>query len=112
MNLWGTGWLSDFPAASGFYSPLLSCVGQQARLTLPQVCNRAFDAQAERAERLQLLDPGRAQRLWRDLYEKLDRQAVTIATDSGVHLALLSPKVRNYQAHPIYGDILEGFFAG
>jgi peptide/nickel transport system substrate-binding protein len=101
------GWLPDFPSASQYYLPLLSCAGRTKGFNIGGYCNRALDAQANRAVSLSDSDPGQAERLWRQVYRTAAHDAAIIPTDHGTLPILVSPRVGNYESGAFLGPLLE-----
>jgi YVTN family beta-propeller protein len=101
------GWLPDFPSASQYYLPLLSCAGRTTGFNLGGYCNPALDAQAARAVALADSDPGQADRLWRQVYRTAADDAAIIPTDHGTLPVLVSPRVGNYESGAFLGPLLE-----
>jgi ABC-type transport system substrate-binding protein len=101
------GWLPDFPSASQYYLPLLSCAARTTGFNIGGICNRALDAQAARAVSLSDSDPGQADRLWRQIYRIAADDAGVIPTDHGTLPTLVSPRVGNFEAGAFTGPLLE-----
>ena len=100
-----TEWISDYPAAAGFFSPILTCASfvpdTPFNSNNAQFCDPRIDAQIEKALREQATNPDAARGLW----ERIDRQTV----DQAPWVPLVNPKVvdvlskrvGNYQYSPL-----------
>jgi YVTN family beta-propeller protein len=102
VDVEASGWYADFPAASQFYQPLLSCPASQ--FAVKTGCNDRLDRLAERALNTQITDPATAQRLWQQLYIAVAADARFVATTS-------SP-LDNVFESPHLGNIHFSAFAG
>jgi YVTN family beta-propeller protein len=102
------GWLPDFPSASQYYLPLLSCAARtNGGFNIGGYCNPALDSLAARAVRLSGSDPGQADRLWRQVYRTAADDAAVIPTDHGTLPILVSARVGNYESGAFTGPLLE-----
>jgi hypothetical protein len=93
-------WGPDFWAASQFYEPLVGCrTGVFARLT---GCNRAIDALAHHALRLQLTAPSAAEQAWERVYHRVGADARVIPRGRVIgYPALLSRRTGNYSPNAL-----------
>jgi peptide/nickel transport system substrate-binding protein len=99
-----TEWISDYPAASGFFNAILSCASflpnNPVNTNVSEFCDRSIDGQITRALTAQGTNPDAARGLW----ERVDRQTV----DQAPWVPLVNPKavdvlskrVGNYQYSP------------
>jgi YVTN family beta-propeller protein len=99
-----TEWISDYPAASGFFNAVLTCAsfrpGTPQNANDAEFCDPSLDRQIARALTEQVTNPDAARGLW----ERVDRQAV----DQAPWVPLVNPKVvdvlskrvGNYQYSP------------
>jgi YVTN family beta-propeller protein len=104
-------WIADYPAASGFFSPVLTCASflpnNPANANDAQFCDPRIDGQIERALAEQATNPDAARGLW----ESIDRQTV----DQAPWVPLVNPKavdvfskrVGNYQYSPPLGVLID-----
>ncbi|MFN2469644.1 MAG: hypothetical protein ABR583_01360 [Gaiellaceae bacterium] len=104
-------WISDYPAASGFFSPILTCASflpnNPPNSNSSQFCDPRIDRQVERATAEQLTNPAAARERW----EQIDRQRV----DQAPLMPLVNPKavdvlskrVGNYQYSPQLGVLID-----
>lgn len=105
-------WLVDFPDASNFFAPLLTCTSfipnnpHNVNANYAEYCNPLLDRKIARAARVGTIDPARANQLW----AAIDRQVVDDApwlpftTPSGT--ILVSRRVGNVQNNPVLGVLL------
>jgi peptide/nickel transport system substrate-binding protein len=107
------GWAADFPAASDFFLPTLTCRSfsidpsnsgnNQAGFCDPQV-----DKLASKAQAAQLTDPAYARRLWAQLDRIVTNQAPWVPVDnSTLSTGFVSARVGNYQDSPFYGPLVD-----
>ncbi len=97
-------WISDYPAASGFFNAILTCASflpdSSANSNAAEFCDPRIDRQIEQASTEQATNPDAARGLW----ERVDRQTV----DQAPWVPLVNPKVvdvlskrvGNYQYSP------------
>ena len=86
----GTGeWISNYPTAAGFYSPVLTCASffpaNPNNSNQSEFCDRGIDRQVGRALAEQVSDPAASRGLW----ESIDRQTV----DQAPWVPLANPQV-------------------
>jgi peptide/nickel transport system substrate-binding protein len=98
----GSGWLSDYPAASQFIA-LLSC---SYHFNLGHFCDRAIDAKINRALKLQERDPAAANESWAALDRELTDQAPWVPLYTHYAADFVSKRVGNYQHHPLWSALL------
>jgi YVTN family beta-propeller protein len=104
-------WISDYPAASGFFNAILSCASfvpnSQENTNVAEFCDPRIDRQIEKALAEQGSNPDAARGLW----ERIDRQTV----DQAPWVPLVNPKVvdvlskrvGNYQYSPPLGMLID-----
>ena len=107
-----SGWLADFPAASDFFLPVLTChsfyddptnTNNQAGFCDPQVDKLASQAQAA-----QVTDPAYARRLWAQVDRIVTSQAPWAPVyDESYSAGFVSARVGNYQDSPFYGPLVD-----
>jgi YVTN family beta-propeller protein len=106
LNAWG----ADFPTASDFFLPVLSCASfyQDPADTnnYAEFCDPHVDALAGQARAAQLTDPAAARRLWAQVDRIVTDQAPWIPILNEASTAFVSARVRNYQESPEYGPLL------
>lgn len=98
------GWAADYPLASNFFNPLLTCTAYDphsySSFNLSGYCDHAVDRLAGRATALESTDPAAADALWAVVQRRvMDAAAVApYATENSA--AFVSARVGNYQDHP------------
>ena len=70
-------------------------------------CNRHADQLASQAQALQPTDPAAARTVWEQLYRLVSNQAPVVPFLSKSPTVFVSARVRNYQAQPMYGPMLD-----
>ena len=97
-------WAPDYPAASGYYSPILACgAGFPGWF-----CDHRTDSLAAAAGAAQAEDPARAQVLWQGVFHRLGELApvVPFATDT-IGILVSERANANYQAGWSTGPLLD-----
>jgi len=104
-------WISDYPAPSGFFNPILTCASflpnSPENVNNAQFCDPRIDRQINKALTEQATNPDAARGLW----ERIDRQTV----DQAPWVPLVNPKVvdvlskrvGNYQYSPQLGVLFD-----
>ena len=104
-------WISDYLAASAFFTPILSCASflpnDAGNENVAEFCDPRIDRQIEQALTEQATNPEVARGLW----ERIDRQTV----DQAPWVPLVNPKVvdvlskrvGNYQYGPQWGMLID-----
>ena len=106
-----SGWRSDFPRASDFFTNLLTCAAYQPRsgfnLNSTGFCDPALDREMRRAQELAATDAAASARVW----SRVDRQVVDAAPWvpflNAAVLELTSKRVANYQRNPQFGVLID-----
>ena len=103
----GGGWGLDFPAPSSFYLPLLSCRSfyqdPASTANWAGFCDHHLDNLASQAQAAQLTDPAAARRRWAQVDRIATDQAPYVPVYNDASVGLVSFRVANYQASPLYG---------
>ena len=106
LNAWG----ADFPTASDFFRPVLSCASfyqdPASTLNYAGFCDPHADALASQAQAAQLTDPAAARRLWAEVDRIVTDQAPWVPILNEASTAFVSARVGNYQESPEYGPLL------
>ena len=103
MNVAGFSWYPDYPTASQYYDPLASCSAlPSTSANWSAYCNPGIEAAAKEAKLTQPTDPGKASRLWKTVYTRLDQTAAVIPIYANTDAALLSTRVGNYQPRALF----------
>jgi peptide/nickel transport system substrate-binding protein len=103
-------WIADYPSASQWITVNLSCAAWHppARLTnTAKFCDPTVDRWAATATRLQLTDPGAADRLWARADRRITDLAPWVPTVTENETDLVSPRVGNYRYVPTIGTLLD-----
>ncbi len=104
-------WISDYPAASGFFNPIFTCASfsPNSRLNVNDAafCDPRIDRQIKQASFEQATNPDAARGLW----ERIDRQTVNqapwVPLVTPKSLDVLSKRVGNYQYSPAGGMLFD-----
>src|SRR5262249_42899316 len=95
------GWGADFPAAGGFFPPLLSCRAfyQDPSSTgnLAEYCDPRVDKLTTKAQAAQLTDPAAARTLWAQVDRTVTNQAPWVPVIDEAPTGFVSSRVGNYQ---------------
>jgi YVTN family beta-propeller protein len=107
-----TGWLSDIPAPSDYFLPVLTCRSfyQNPANTdnLAEFCDHHADQLARSAQARQQTDPAAARRLWAQVDRVVTSQVPWIPIFNRSETWFASARVRNYQDSPYYtGPLLD-----
>jgi peptide/nickel transport system substrate-binding protein len=105
-----TGWISDYPAASNFVLPLLTCKRTLDRLAgrdfffanMSHFCMPQIDAMTEGALAAQQDDPAAARDRWAEVDRALTDAAPLVTFASFRLGGVVSGRVGNVQGHPAY----------
>jgi peptide/nickel transport system substrate-binding protein len=99
------GWLSDYPAASGFFEGAPLC-GSFYNPFGGAYCNPELDATVEQAQTAELTDPQQANELWAAADRMLVEDGPLVPYLNLGSLDFVSERVGNYQHHPQWGILL------
>ena len=97
-----TGWAIDYPAPSTFFEQL-----RCGSLDPSRFCNPAIDRQMDQALALQATDPAAADELWARIDRAVTDEAPWIGYATPARVRFLSDRVGNFQAHPVWGVLLD-----
>jgi peptide/nickel transport system substrate-binding protein len=98
------GWGSDYPAESGFLSPLFTC-GSGSNIA--HFCDRGIERRMEEATRLQLVDPLAAHDLWESIERDIVDLAPWVPLVNPPSATLVSKRLGNYQVNPQWGPLID-----
>ena len=93
-------WQPDYPAPSAYLPQFFGCDGGYSN---GYVCVPALDRQMRRAADLQLRDPRAAAALWAQVDRTITDRALWVPTVQLNDQDFVSARLRNYQAHPVWG---------
>ena len=99
------GWAADFPTASEFFLPVLSCRSYYQDSNEAGFCDPHADQLASQAQAAQLTDPATARRLWAQVDRLVTDQAPWVPILSFGDTAFVSARAGNYQESPISGPL-------
>jgi YVTN family beta-propeller protein len=107
FNAWG----ADFPSASDFLLPVLSCTSfyqdPTSTLNYAEFCDPHADELARQAQAAQLTDPAAARRLWAQVDRIVTDQAPWVPILNQAFTTFVSARVGSYQESPEYGPLLD-----
>ena len=109
FNAWG----ADFPTASEFFLPVLSCrsfyqdPNSSDTSNYAGFCDPHADQLASQAQAAQLTDPAAARRLWAQVDRIVTDQAPWVPILSRGSTAFVSARIGNYQESPISGPLYD-----
>jgi len=104
-------WGADFPDASNFFLPILSCrsfyrnpanTGNYA-----EFCDPHVDRLASQAQAAQLTDPAAARRLWAQVDRIVTDEAPWVPLFNYGSTVFVSSRAGDYQESPVYGPLLD-----
>ena len=106
------GWGPDFPTASDFFLPLLTCrsfyQNPASTSNLAEFCDPHADQLASEAQAAQQTDPAAARNLWARIDRIVTDQAPFVPILSVSTAVFVSARVGNYQESPYYyGPLLD-----
>jgi len=108
MPVW---WGADFPTASDFFIPVLTCHSFYSDPTntgnLAEFCDPHVDKLASQAQAAQLTDPAYARRLWAQVDRIVTNQAPWVPVLDAATTVFISARAGNYQQSPFYGPLLD-----
>jgi peptide/nickel transport system substrate-binding protein len=100
-----SGWVSDYPAESGFILPVLSCDSRSTSGS--QFCDTAVERRMHEATRLQLSDLAAAHRLWTSVEHDITDSAPWVPLVNRSWVNLVSERLGNFQVNPQWGTIID-----
>ena len=101
------GWGADFPTASEFFLPVLSCRSYYQDSNEAEFCDPHADQLASQAQAAQLTDPATARRLWAQVDRIVTDQAPWVPILSFGDTTFVSARAGNYQESPISGPLYD-----
>jgi ABC-type transport system substrate-binding protein len=97
------GFGADFPTASNFFLPFMSCHS----LDPAEYCNPLAGRLARQAQAAQLTDPAAARQLWTQVDRIVTDQAPWVPIFNETPTVFVSARAGNYQESPYYGPLLD-----
>jgi YVTN family beta-propeller protein len=108
------GWVADYPAASDFFLPLLSCAYfkpgtgyGQGNINSAEFCDHHIDTLINHARTLDTTNPQGAAAIWSKIDQQIVNQAPLVGIYNTRSVDFVSQRVGNYQDHPVYGALLD-----
>jgi peptide/nickel transport system substrate-binding protein len=105
------GFIADYPAASNFFKPFLSCRSFVAATTAnnnhAEFCDPSIDAAMRRALAVQATNPQAAIELWARIDRRVTDAAPWVPLVTPVATDLVSKRIGNYQFHPQLGPLYD-----
>ena len=101
------GWGADYPTASEFFLPVLSCRSYYQDSNEAEFCDPHADQLASQAQAAQLTDPATARRLWSQVDRIVTDQAPWVPILSFGDTTFVSARTGNYQESPISGPLFD-----
>jgi YVTN family beta-propeller protein len=106
------GWGADFPTASNFFRPVLSCrsfdQNPASTLNFGGFCDPHADELADQAQAAQQTDPAAARKLWASIDRIVTDQAPWVPVFTASTTVFVSARVGNCQVSPYYyGPLLD-----
>src|SRR5262249_23395183 len=99
-----TDWIPDYPSASSFFKPLLSCAsfveGSAFNFNDAALCDAGLDRRIDSARMAQVTDPYAARGLWEGVDRQIVDQAVWVPLVNPEFVDVTSRRVGNYQYNP------------
>jgi YVTN family beta-propeller protein len=105
-----SGWRSDFPRASDFFTNLLTCASYHPggfNLNATGFCVPALDREMRRAQALASSDAAGSAALWSRIDREVVEAAPWVPFLNAAGLDLTSGRVANYQRHPQFGVLID-----
>jgi peptide/nickel transport system substrate-binding protein len=100
-------WISDYPAAAGFFNPILTCASftpnDPETANNAQFCDPRIDRRIEQAVAEQATNPDAARGLWEGVDRQTVDQAPWVPLVNPKVVDVLSKRVGNYQYSPHLG---------
>jgi YVTN family beta-propeller protein len=104
-------WASDYPAASGFFDPILTCAAfrpnSPANFNAAEFCDPSIDRQIEKALTEQATNPDAARGLWERIDRQTTDQAPLVPLITRKSVDVLSKHVGNYEYSPAWGLLMD-----
>ena len=106
------GWVADYPSASSFIRPQLTCDGfvpgsPMNNTNAAAFCSAAIDRLVNRASMLQVTKPLAARELWAKIDAKIVDLAPWVFLNNPRGVDFVSERSGNYQHHPLWGVLID-----
>jgi YVTN family beta-propeller protein len=107
LNAWG----ADFPTASDYFLPVLSCRSfyedPANTSNYAEFCDPHADQLASQAQAVQLTDPATARRRWAQVDRIVTDQAPWVPIFNQAPTTFVSARIGNFQESPEYGPLID-----
>jgi YVTN family beta-propeller protein len=108
----GFNWLHESRPSPNEFIALVSCEGfvperPDQNVNPAEFCDPKIDEEIERAQQVQLSDPAAAGPLWAEIDRAVVDQAPWVAVATPGWIDVVSERLGNYQAHPVWGMLLD-----
>lgn len=104
-------WISDYPAASGFFTPLFTCASflpaSPNNRNAAAFCEPRIDRQIANATAEQVANPDAARRVWERIDSQIVDEAPLVPLVNPKAIEVLAKRVGNYQYSPQYGVLVD-----
>jgi peptide/nickel transport system substrate-binding protein len=112
LQIGTVGWGADFPTASNYFVPVLTCrsfyENPASTGNLAEFCDPHADALASQAQAAQQTDPAAARKLWASIDRIVTDQAPWVPIQTAATTVFVSARVGNCQVSPYYyGPLLD-----
>jgi peptide/nickel transport system substrate-binding protein len=106
------GWVADYPVASNFLDYVLRCSrpvppDPDSTSNSAQFCHPEIDRQMDLANRLQFVDPIRANELWAEIDRRVVDLAPWVPLVTSRWVDFTSDRVGNFQYNPVLGILTD-----
>ncbi len=98
------GWVSDYPAESGFIGAILTCGSTE---NIAHFCDRGLERRMEEATRSLLSDPVAAHTLWSSIEHHIVDLAAWVPLVNQSWENLVSERLGNFQVSPLWGPLVD-----
>jgi ABC-type transport system substrate-binding protein/class 3 adenylate cyclase len=99
-----SGWVTDYPAESGFIRPILGC---DSAFNYGRFCDPEIDARMGKAARLATVDPHQSHELWSEIEHDLVDRAPLVPFANAWFVSLVSQRLENHLFSPAWGPLID-----
>lgn len=99
-----SGWVTDYPAESGFIRPILACDGS---FNIGGFCDPEIDARMRKAARLATIDAHQSHELWSQIEHDLVDRAPLVPLANARFVSLVSQRLGNHLFSPAWGPLID-----
>jgi YVTN family beta-propeller protein len=98
------GWVTDYPAESGFIPPLLAC---DSSSNVSGFCDPEIDARMRKAAHLATIDAQQSHELWSQIEHDLVDRAPWVPLINARFVSLASQRLGNHLFSPAWGPLID-----